>query len=245
MLARRAATHDERRLAALAPAAALLVFGLSGKAAAAFAVPPAYPYGGYNTDWHSVLERSFWCQADLFAFGMALAVLRVDWEDDRLRLPRRWRAYAWTAVIALYLVTTATHRAEQLSYSPYNTAMALACALLLALVVLTREGERAPRLVQVLETRPLIAVGLASYSLFLWHEPITHFLNRHGMTLSGVPGLLFNLVLVGAAAGALSALTYRLVEAVALRRKASTRVRSEPALAVPDTAPELLAEPAV
>jgi hypothetical protein len=32
-----------------------------------------------------VLERSLWCHAGLFAFGMALAVLRVDAEDGLVR----------------------------------------------------------------------------------------------------------------------------------------------------------------
>ena len=72
-LGRKATTRSRRRLAVLAPVALMLVIGLSGKAAAAYLVPPLHSYEGWDANWHSVLERSFWCQADLFAFGMALS----------------------------------------------------------------------------------------------------------------------------------------------------------------------------
>jgi peptidoglycan/LPS O-acetylase OafA/YrhL len=97
----------------------------------------------------------------------------------------------------------------------------------------------------VLESRVLVAVGLASYSLFLWHYPILWWLRDHGLTLGGGWGaLLINVVIVGAIAGALSALTYRYVELPALRRKRSTRVAPVPApqpdFPEPEAAPVLV-----
>lgn len=232
-VARRISRRSTRRLVALLPAGLLLLVGLSGKFAAAHVVPPAAPYAGFLSDWHSVVERSFWCQADLFAFGMVVAVARIEWEDGLLRLPRHWRTLAVAGMLAGYaLVARATHFGEQLSYSGYNTLMAFVCALLIALVVLPpRDAERQPRLVRVLEWRPLVAVGVVSYSLFLWHEPLVRAMTANGLTFGGTAGLPANVLVVGAVALVLSAASYVLVEANVLRLKSRSygRVRSNPA----------------
>jgi peptidoglycan/LPS O-acetylase OafA/YrhL len=116
------------------------------------------------------------------------------------------------------------HRGEH-SYLLQNTG-ALALALPLPRSSFPGRGRSRPlRVVSLLEARPFVAVGVASYSLYLWHDPLIWWLRNHGMTLSGGWGdLLINLTIVAAVAGALSALTYRYVEAPALRRKRSTRM---------------------
>lgn len=68
--------------AALAPAGLLLVAGLVGKLLATFAVPGREH--AVSATWHAVIDWSFLTHADLFAFGMAVAVLRVLHEDGRL-----------------------------------------------------------------------------------------------------------------------------------------------------------------
>jgi peptidoglycan/LPS O-acetylase OafA/YrhL len=83
----RARGRSGRVIVALAPPALLLFVGLAGKAIAAFVVPTDRTHG-WGTDWHSVLEYSFVGQADLFSFGMALAILHYFWREGRLRLPR-------------------------------------------------------------------------------------------------------------------------------------------------------------
>ena len=221
--------------AALAPAAALLAVGLAGKAIAAYAVPPSAPFNGWEHNWHSVLERSFLVQADLFAFGMALAVVRVLWEDGRFGLPAWWRPTVGIgALVVLALVTTrATNSGEQLSYSPWNTVVALCLAALLALVVLAEPRARTlPFLVRALEWQPLAAVGVVSYSVFLWHEPLVRWLQAHGLTFSGPAGFLANVVIVFAVTLVLSIATYRLIEAPSLRLKARSRMPrpTEPAI---------------
>jgi peptidoglycan/LPS O-acetylase OafA/YrhL len=219
----RATTRSRRTLAALTPAALLLAIGLSGKAAAAHLVPPQAGYGwfGWVGDWNSVLERSFWAQADLFAFGLVVAVLRVEWEDGRLRVPS-WVPAASLSGAVLVAIGTAKLLSDGLiGFHKYGTLMALACGLLLTSVVLPGgDRQRKSLLVRTLEVRPIVAVGLVSYSLFLWHEPLIRWLRERGMTLSGSAGFVANLVLVGAVAGLLSFLTYRYVELPALRRKA-------------------------
>jgi peptidoglycan/LPS O-acetylase OafA/YrhL len=107
----------------------------------------------------------------------------------------------------------------QLSYSPYNTLAAAICAVLLALVVLPAQAVRRPRLVRLLESRPFIAAGVVSYSVFLWHEPIIRWLDGNGLTLEGRSGFVVNLAAVAVVTGVASTLTYRFVEAPALRLK--------------------------
>jgi peptidoglycan/LPS O-acetylase OafA/YrhL len=211
-----------RRIAAgLAPAAVLLVLGLVGKAAAMWAVPPDNAYAGYRTDWHSVLERSFLCQADLFAFGMALAVLHSAWKAGKVRLPSRWRLTAVVTALGAYAVSLRASTTEhQLSYSYYNTLIALACSMVVALVVL-EPRPKSSRLVRLLEAKPFVAAGLISYSVFLWHGQLIFNLRDGGLLFAGGSGLLLNVVIVVAVTTALSLLTYAFVEAPALRLKAS------------------------
>ena len=157
---------------------------------------------------------------------MAVAVARVLWEDGRLRLPRHWRAAAAVAALAAYAVSSRVSWMEaQLSYSPYNTLMALACALLLALVVLPPPDRS--YLVRLLETRWLVGLGIISYSVFLWHDPVILFLRDNGLTFDGRMGLVANVVIVFATTVLLSWLTYRFVEAPALRLKFRGRGASE------------------
>ena len=218
MLARHATTRSGRRLAALAPAVLLLGIGLVGKTATWHFFSEAR-FGGWGSDWDSVLVRSFLCQADLFSFGMALAVVRVDVEDNLLRVSALGRKGIGALCLVAYLVTsTQTDSSETLGISPYNTLMALACALFLALVVLATPGER-PMLVRLLELRPLVTVGLISYSLFLWHMPVISWLDAHDLGFSGRTGFVVTLFLTVAVGFAVSVLTYRLVELPALRRK--------------------------
>src|SRR5215203_5531787 len=90
-----------------------------------------------------------------------------------------------------------------------------------------RDGATS-RLTANLEARPGVAIGLVSYSVFLWHEPLEHWLRIHGLTVAGPVGLGVNIVVLAAVTGLLSALTYRFVEVPALRHKAPVRRPSEP-----------------
>jgi peptidoglycan/LPS O-acetylase OafA/YrhL len=224
-LARRAKDRRGRVLILLGPPLLLLLIGLSGKAAAAHLLP-AGPLAGYDANWHSVIERSFWAQADLFSFGMVVAVLHIELSDGRISLPRHWRRVAVGVALFVFVPCAWTmHRGEQ-SYLLQNTGEAFALALALAALVLPDPALRRPLwAVRVLESRVFVAVGLASYSLYLWHYPLIWWLRDHGLTLGGGWGdLLVNVAIVATLAGVLSALTYRYVEVPALRRKRSTRV---------------------
>jgi len=216
--ARHAFTPRSRTWAALVPVATVIALGLSGSVTATYLLPPE------SGAWHLRVVRSFWCHADLFAFGMGLAVLRVNLEDGRLRLPAWWRKAAAISLLGVTLLTVLlTDRGLIYQYQgavTYETLVSSACALLLALVVLPAAESASPSaLVRLLETRLFIAVGLVSYSLFLWHEPVVRWLQLHGLTMGGTKGFWINLLVLGGLSGLLSGLTYRFVERPALRRK--------------------------
>jgi peptidoglycan/LPS O-acetylase OafA/YrhL len=216
--ARRASTKWGLICAAIVPAAVLFLVPISQKLVFSLLPVGAGPNTGWSGDWHSVVVRSFWSQADLFALGMLLSVLWVALDDGLFRLPSWWRK-AVSSILILIVVST-LFLAERGVGIPYENLLAVACALLLALVVLPdRESTMPSVLVRLLETRGVVAVGLASYSLFLWHEPLAHWLRDVGVTMGGVDGFVVNLLLLGTLTGLLSALTYRYIERPALSHK--------------------------
>jgi peptidoglycan/LPS O-acetylase OafA/YrhL len=228
--ARAAHTPRSRTGAALVPVAVVIAIGLSGSLVATDVLPPG------SGAWHRGVVRSFWYHADLFALGMALAVARVNLEDGRLRLPTWWRTAAAAGLVMVTLVTVLlTDRGRIQQYQGalvYETLVIVACALLLALVVLpVTASARPPALVRLLDTRVFVAVGLASYSLFLWHEPVVRWLQQHRWTVGGSGGFWVNLVVLGVVSGLLSGLTYRFVERPALSRKTGRPPPGPPASA--------------
>jgi peptidoglycan/LPS O-acetylase OafA/YrhL len=234
VLAGRAQRFRRRVAAAFAPALILLVVGLAGKAVAGHVVPGSAS-SGWSDNWHSVVVRSFFCQADLFTFGMALAVLYSLREQKTLQLPRFWRLAAALGIVASYAAASrVSATGGQLNYSLYNTLMAFACGLLLALVVLPgRSAGKPSLLLRVLETPPLVAAGVISYSVFLWHEPLILGLRDYGLTFDGRAGFFANLALIMLITAVLSTATYLLVEAPALRLKFRRRQSRTEAMPVP------------
>ena len=216
--ARAPGPRSRRVMLLMGPPLLLLLIGISGKIMAGVVVPGS-PSAGYSADWHSVIERSFWAQADLFSFGMVAAVLHTEFVDGRLRLPRHWRAGALVLGLAIFIPCAQTLERGQLSYLPQNTGVALAAALLLAVVAFPGHDERGPLPQRIFEWPAVVSVGLISYSVFLWNVPVVQWLNEHDLTRDGWAGLALNLAVAAAAVGVLSVITYRLVELPALRRK--------------------------
>jgi peptidoglycan/LPS O-acetylase OafA/YrhL len=230
-LARGASSRHRRRLAALAPALLVLVVGVSGKLVAAETFHRGINHGWTGT-WESVVERSFWCQADLFAFGMGLAVLRIGIEDNAWRHTSRIRAFALPVGVGALVTAKMIGHSDAVGYSFFNTFIALALTCLLALAVVPTSGSGTPRTVRILEMRPLVQVGLISYSVFLWHEPLIRWLQAHRLTAAGPTGLAANTLLLLGICVALSTVTYRWVELPALRRKRTSDRRSPTAVAI-------------
>jgi peptidoglycan/LPS O-acetylase OafA/YrhL len=174
-----------RLVAALIPAVVLLAVGLSGKAVAStWIVSAGSPTAGWDGDWHSVVVRSFWGQADLFTFGIVVAVIFVRLERELISLPRWWRWPVSAGVLgaAVAIAVLADRGLWSAGHNPCELTGALGCALLLALVVLppAESGVRQRPLVRLLTTRAAVVVGLCSYSIFLWHEPLVRLLRSQG-----------------------------------------------------------------
>jgi peptidoglycan/LPS O-acetylase OafA/YrhL len=234
-LVRRRDTDAGRRLATALPAAALLAIGLTGKLVTGLISPMSHgpgqhlPAGSflYPADWHTILQLSVLAQADLFAFGMLLAVVHVEHERGAITLSPRWRLTTFAAACLVGIPSLLAVHGQQLAASPANTGVALTFALLLALVVIDPRDHA--RSIRMLQSRPLLGAGLASYSVFLWNDPIERLLERHGLTVGGLAGLPVNMMVLGLIVGFLSLISYRLVERPALQRRSVVTPRAAPA----------------
>jgi peptidoglycan/LPS O-acetylase OafA/YrhL len=175
--------------------------------------------------WAGVWSDSFLTHAHLFALGMALAVIRVDHQDGLLRFPRLWRPAALVAIPALSAAAIKLTVDGTIPETIEASIISVACTLLLAVVVLAPARKQRSHLVGVLESPPLVAAGLGSYSVYLWHMPIILWLRKNHLTSAGgADAFLLNLMVVATITGVFACLTYRYVEKPALRLKARTHV---------------------
>src|SRR5204862_3504757 len=112
--------------------------------------------------WRYSLLTTFF----FFVAGMLLALLRLEWENAP---PQRLagaagRTDVWLlATIPLWLLIVRRYDWEALAAATGFLTVG-ACVLPL------RPGP----LMRFLEWRPLAVVGIASYSLYIWHVPILH-----------------------------------------------------------------------
>jgi len=116
----------------------------------------------------------------------------------------------WPVAALAFLAMTLTvdnHR-PFLGFGGFALA-ALASAWLIAAAA----DDAGGKLARLLSTRPLVWIGLRSYSLFLWHYPIAQALYAHGLRYW--PSLTVILSVVAAD------LSYRLVERPFLKRRSS------------------------
>jgi peptidoglycan/LPS O-acetylase OafA/YrhL len=152
-------------------------------------------------------------RADSLLIGCALAML-TTWHmlpaSPRTQAARRW-AGVGAAVGLSVLFAVAQFPKHFLDYRGPGSA-AFATALVISAVLLPSS-----RLGRLLETRPLVSVGSISYGLYLWHFPIFVALGVPSGKL-GVPGLM-RLALAWSVTFAVCALSFRFVEAPALKLK--------------------------
>ncbi len=202
-----------------------LVWGLAMAAALRFTRPRAIlvavALGGIVavTWWRSAeLARgthylnvyvSTFCRLDAPLVGAVLALAgatgRLDW--------LRGRAAQATCVVGLVVVGIGAYIvdvADRATFSLLTTMVALASACALAGAMGAGEGA----LTRLLTSRPLVFLGVISYSLYLWHLPIFQWLDPPTVGWSPPTRALLGMVAAAAAATA----SYLLVERPLLRR---------------------------
>jgi peptidoglycan/LPS O-acetylase OafA/YrhL len=210
---------------ALAPAAALLLLGVAGKAWSTLAQAPLGHSGRLASEWgatgEAVANRSILVHADLFSYGMAAAVVLLTLSADeglRDRVARRRVAAGILAAVLVVAASTVPAGAFE------ESIVAASCAALLLLVALPRPDGSSGPLTRFLELRWVAWLGTISFSLYLWHLPVIRFLRRSGLVLPDtLTGFALNALVVAAVTLALSAATYYAIERPALRLKPGSR----------------------
>jgi peptidoglycan/LPS O-acetylase OafA/YrhL len=184
--------------------------------------------------WHGVLDRSLLTHADLFGFGMGAAFLLVLWERGlagRGRAILRRELAEPLAYLGLPILVLGYYALPAFLYD--------AAVALLAALVLTRllgDPKSGPKARALLTHRWTLRAGRRSYSVFLWNYPVLAFLSAHHLlaTSQGAEAFAVNLATAVPLVAGLAALTYRFVEAPALKLK---HRRPEAAASVPAIMP--------
>ena len=196
-------------------------------------------YAKYGTETR--VDISLLGNADWFAYGMGLALASVvlagrerESRVVRVIIDRPWLPWALAAFL-WWLDSTRLGMSRTLP-PVYNDGQWLAEHLLFPLIgfllalpaVFGNPGRGLPR--RILGNRVLAWVGLVSYGLFLWHQPLMVPILQHGGDdlIPGTP-FLSTLISVGAISLAIAAASYYIVERPILRFK--DRRRPPPATA--------------
>jgi peptidoglycan/LPS O-acetylase OafA/YrhL len=141
----------------------------------------------------TVLDNTLLENFDWFALGMALAVLSVALEDGQAlgalgRVIARRAPWCWAAALALYvllarLFASATVQVHGIFFQTawgglaVHIGFGLIAALFVAPAVFVRERSAPAR---VLAVPALAWLGLVSYGIYLWHDPLLGKLLQHG-----------------------------------------------------------------
>jgi peptidoglycan/LPS O-acetylase OafA/YrhL len=168
-----------------------------------------------------LLEYSLPATFMFFVPGMLVALLRLHWEAH----PPSWLRGVLGAGDAWLVAAAAAALWQFEDYRDYAPTVIATFLALGACVLPLSRG----RIVRALDWRPLAVIGVASYSLYLWHQPILGRLASDTGFLSTYRGLL---VVAAPLSIVVALVSYRLVEApfLALRRQwASGRAASAPA----------------
>lgn len=137
-----------------------------------------------NPYWQfSLLSTFFFLSA-----GMLLALIRLSWEERRPEWLRGPLASAdlWIAASAGLCVLNIFWRYSLPSMSAMVNILLVSVLLVGACVLPLRTGP----LIRALEWSPLAVLGVAAYSLLLWHDPILKALAKSSWAPSGFVGLL-------------------------------------------------------
>jgi peptidoglycan/LPS O-acetylase OafA/YrhL len=168
--------------------------GSRGRAALFLVTLGLASYVFFMFAWHlDPVPNPFWRFSLLSTFfflaaGMLLALIRLSWEEQRpgwLRGPLA-SADLWIAASAGLCALNIFWQFSLPSMNAMVIILLVSVLLVGACVLPLRAGP----LVRVLEWRPLAVIGVASYSLYLWHDPVLKALAKSSWAPSGFVGLL-------------------------------------------------------
>lgn len=221
-----------RRLVALfLPAACLTAIGVGS------IVVEHVLTGGPARAWYF----GFPVRAGFFAFGMAGTGLLMLAQQRGLAPSARAKLLVVLASLGVVAGSVKLRFRGELSAIDYHWPVAVAFTVLL--VVLLVGHDRGP-VHRLLGSPVVVASGLASYSIFLVHDPILRALRDNGLTLGGTGGFLVNLCVIGAATAAATCLSYQVVEkrCFALKRRLTAGRGTQPVpVPVPGPMPQAAA----
>jgi peptidoglycan/LPS O-acetylase OafA/YrhL len=159
-----------------------------------------------STGRRILLEYSLPATFMYFVPGMLLALLRAQWEQRRPAWLRGFlsRGDLWLALavaVALW------------QFEDYSNLYAIAIASFLAVGACVLPLSRG-RFVRALDWRPLAIIGVASYSLYIWHNPIVVWLSGR----SWLPHAYhWQLLIAGVVSVSVALISYQLIERPFLR----------------------------
>lgn len=156
-----------RRLVALsAGVLGLAAVGLAWKVVAWYAL------GADHENWW--VWFSLPAKLDEFAVGLVLAVV-VAARPERAGAGRPVRAALALAGLAVVAIAFGRSATDAVPHVYFHTVTAVGFGLVVASSVLAPAGSR-----RMVASPVLALLGLISYSLYLWHEPVMLFLAHHG-----------------------------------------------------------------
>lgn len=155
---------------------------------------------------------------DWFAGGIGLALASVVWEGKPgrpapIRFIEARPGVCWTAAIGLFLLL------GFVTENPGDIVHIMSIPIALLLVAPAVFGDDRSGLPRRFLATPVMAwLGVVSYGIFLWNEPIPPFLHRHGLDDWGIiSGYGPRLILTTAFAVAAAAISFYVIERPAIR----------------------------
>jgi peptidoglycan/LPS O-acetylase OafA/YrhL len=156
-------------------------------------------------DW----SANFPIHAGWFACGMLGTTVGLMWEHGRLSLPRRSLVFILLVSMSVMAVALKLHATETLSPLDYQWPVAASISAILLLVVVHADDLRLQRL---LGGRLIVGIGLASYSIFLVHDPIIRAVRSEAWFSSTPGGFALTILVVAAGTALATTCSYRLLE---------------------------------
>jgi peptidoglycan/LPS O-acetylase OafA/YrhL len=225
-----------RLIAASAPVIVMIALGVSGAIFAALAQQglseTELHQWSWGRTWTAVFDRSIVSQADLFGYGMAVALVLAQ-------LRRLGVVVAPLKKVLLVGIAVAAACAGFWFGGPVTTNLiGVAAAILVLVVVLPgpNPGTPANSVARFFDLLPLRYLGLISYSSYLWHIPVIWWLyERRLYDPATLQGFFVSTLVVFAVTTVLATITYYTVERPALKlkfgRAVTVHVPSRPTVA--------------